>query len=83
MFYNLDDGLIIHFVLYSKISFSSEFVFDIRLKEGKKFHSCHGNTLVDTICYETMIQSYLQYYYITKQYRKVFFVLKKNVTVYV
>ena len=30
----LDDGLIIHFVLYLKILFSSEFVFDMRSKEG-------------------------------------------------
>ena len=30
----LDDGRIIHFVLYLKILFSSEFVFDMRSKEG-------------------------------------------------
>ena len=33
----LDDGLIIHFVLYLKILFSSEFVFDMRSKKGKNF----------------------------------------------
>ena len=31
----LDDGLIIHFVLYLKILFSSEFVFALRPKEGE------------------------------------------------
>ena len=33
----LDDGLIIHFVLYLKILFSSEFLFDMRSKEGENF----------------------------------------------
>ena len=33
----LDDGRIIHFVLYLKILFSSEFLFDMRSKEGEIF----------------------------------------------
>ena len=83
----LDDGLIIHFVLYLKILFSSEFVFDMRSKEGENFivgmvYIVH-NAIFGIICYETMIQSYLLFYYITKQYRKFLFVLKKNITVYV
>ena len=31
----LDDGLILNFVLYLKILFSSEFLFDMRSKEGE------------------------------------------------
>ena len=33
----LDDGLIIYFVLYLKILFNCEFVFDMRSKEGENF----------------------------------------------
>ena len=43
----------------------------------------YSDAIVGTIGYETMIQSYLPFYYITKQCRKISFVSKKNITVYV